>query len=62
MRPANDFRAPLSVGSFSWSGAFKTYYWADPRERLIGLVYTNVYGGSAVIDGPFKALVYGALR
>ena len=60
--PTNDFRSPLSVGSFSWSGAFKTYYWADPRERLIGLVYTNVYGGSAVIDGPFKALVYGALR
>lgn len=60
--PENDSRSVVSVGSFSWSGAFKTFYWADPRERLVGLIYTNVYGGDVSLDGPFKALVYGALR
>jgi CubicO group peptidase (beta-lactamase class C family) len=60
--PANDHRSPASVGTFSWSGAFSTYYWADPKERLVALIYTNVYGGNAAIEGPFKALVYGALR
>lgn len=58
----NDFRSPLTVGSFEWGGAFKTTYWADPRERLIGLIYTNVFGGGVDLGGPFKALVYGALR
>ena len=60
--PETDYRSPLTVGSFSWSGAFKTHYWADPRERLIGLIYTNVFRGSAELEGPFRALVYGALR
>lgn len=58
----SDYRSPASVGTFSWSGAFKTYYWADPKEQLVALVYTNIYGGATVIEGPFKALVYGALR
>ena len=60
--PENDYRSPLSLGSFEWGGAFKTTYWADPRERLIGLIYTNVYGGDVNLGEPFKALVYGALR
>ena len=57
----NDFRSPVSLGSFSWGGAFKTTYWADPRERLIGLVYTNLRS-PLDIDGPFKMLVNAALR
>ena len=60
--PENDYRSPASVGTFSWSGAFSTYYWADPKERLVGLIFTNTYGGSTPIDGPFKTLVYSALR
>jgi CubicO group peptidase (beta-lactamase class C family) len=59
--PENDFRSPVSLGTFSWSGAFKTYYWADPKERLVGLIFTNMLGGPA-IDGPFKTFVYGALK
>lgn len=58
----NDFRQPESVGSFEWGGAFKTTYWADPRERLVGLIFTNVWGTDVELGAPFKALVYGALR
>jgi CubicO group peptidase (beta-lactamase class C family) len=60
--PANDFQSPLSVGSFSWGGAFNTTYWADPQERLIGLIYTNTYGVPVNLGDPFKVLVYAALQ
>ena len=60
--PASDYRTPLSVGSFSWGGAFNTTYWADPKERLVGLIFTNTYGGPVSLGDPFKALVYSALR
>ena len=60
--PESDYRTPLSVGSFSWGGAFNTTYWADPKEKLIGLIFTNTYGASVNLGDPFKALVYSALR
>jgi CubicO group peptidase (beta-lactamase class C family) len=31
-----------SVGSYSWGGAFCTFPWADPREKLIGIMMTQV--------------------
>lgn len=39
----NDWQSVMSPGSFRWAGAFNTHYWADPKERLIGMVFTNVY-------------------
>ncbi len=60
--PQNDGTTPLSVGSFSWGGAFATTYWADPKEQLIGLIYTNVYGSTAKLGDQFKTLVYSALK
>ena len=60
--PENDYQSPLSVGSFSWGGAFQTTYWADPKERLIGLIYTNVLGSSISLGEDFKVLVYSALQ
>ncbi len=38
----NDHQSIVSIGTFSWGGAFSTSYWADPEEKLIGLIYTNV--------------------
>lgn len=58
----NDFRSPKSVGSFWWSGAFQTFYWVDPQEKLIALCYTNVYGTGARLGALFETLVYGALK
>jgi CubicO group peptidase (beta-lactamase class C family) len=57
-----DFRSPESVGSFSWGGAFNTSYWADPKERLIGLIFTNTWGGPVGLGEPFKQMVYAGLR
>lgn len=58
----NDGESPLTVGSFEWGGAFNTTYWADPRERLVGLVFTNTFGVPVRLGDPFKTFVYSALR
>lgn len=39
---------PWSVGSYTWGGAFCTYQWVDPAERLVGIVMTQV--------GPYRHL------
>jgi CubicO group peptidase (beta-lactamase class C family) len=52
----------LTRGSFEWGGAFTTTYWADPKERLIALIYTNVLGSTINLGEQFKVLVYSALR
>jgi len=58
----NDARTVLSEGTFSWGGAFQTSYWADPKERLVALVYTNVLGSTVNVEPLFRTLVYSALR
>ncbi len=60
--PENDFRDASSPGSFSWGGAFNTTYWADPKEHLVALVYTNTYKAPTALGAPFKSMVYSAIR
>ncbi|HLZ17905.1 MAG TPA: serine hydrolase domain-containing protein, partial [Cyclobacteriaceae bacterium] len=58
----NDYRSPFTLGSFSWGGAFNTHYWADPREKLIGIIFTNIYNTPHWSLGEkYKALVYQAI-
>ncbi|MBS1559453.1 MAG: beta-lactamase family protein [Bacteroidetes bacterium] len=60
--PENDYLSPYSIGSFSWGGAFNTHYWVDPKEKLIGILYTNMYNSpSGGIGEKYKALVYQAI-
>lgn len=60
--PANDYMSVLSEGSFSWGGAFNTHYWADPKENLIGLIFTNIYQTKHwSIGEKFKVLTYQAI-
>lgn len=62
--PASDFLSPKTVGSLTWGGAFNTAYWADPKEKLVALVYAQTFGGPAShnVGGPFTTLVYAALK
>jgi CubicO group peptidase (beta-lactamase class C family) len=48
-------------GSFSWGGAFNTQYWGDPREKLVALIYTNIYGNTVNTAERFKMLTYAAI-
>ncbi|MGB4293369.1 MAG: serine hydrolase domain-containing protein [Bacteroidales bacterium] len=53
----------VSEGSFSWGGYFGTTYWADPKEKIVGLLFMQQvplsHGGE--IQSKFKALVYQAI-
>ena len=52
----------MSEGSFSWGGYFATDYWADPEEKIVGLIFTQQYPMShGEIHNKFKAMVYQAL-
>jgi len=52
----------MSEGSFSWGGYFATNYWADPKERLVGLIFMQQSPfRHGEIPEKFKALVYQAL-
>ncbi|MBX2929404.1 MAG: beta-lactamase family protein [Saprospiraceae bacterium] len=55
-------RIPYSVGTFDWGGAFATTYWADPQERIIGVIMTQKYPNSyGDLNNKFKVLVYQAV-
>jgi len=52
----------VSEGSFSWGGYFGTTYWADPKERLVCLLFIQqVPLSHGEIGNKFKAMVYQAL-
>jgi CubicO group peptidase (beta-lactamase class C family) len=60
--PENDYKSPFTIGSFSWGGAFSTNYWADPKEKLIALIYTNIYNNKhGELMEKYKALVYQSI-
>jgi CubicO group peptidase (beta-lactamase class C family) len=33
---------PASAGTYSWGGAFCTYFWVDPAEEMIGILMAQV--------------------
>ncbi len=54
---------PGSVGSFTWSGLWGTYFWVDPAEQMIAIQLIQVAPDKAGrFFGPFRNLTYGALR
>ena len=58
----NDYLSPFSVGTFSWGGAFNTHYWADPKENLVGLLFTQEYLSPYWrIGDEFETMVYQAI-
>lgn len=55
-------RLPVSVGSFDWGGIFGTTYWADPKEGIVALLYTQKFPNShGDLTDKFKVLVYQAI-
>ena len=54
---------PTPEGVFEWGGAFSTTYWADPKEKLIGIIYRQLWGSTqGEVANKFKVLVYSALN
>lgn len=40
----------LSEGSFGWSGAYGTHFWADPKENLVGIVLAQTSSRTFLAD------------
>ncbi len=57
----NDALSIVSQGSFNWGGIFATTYWADPKEKIVGLVYTQIWPTTHSISERFKVLTYQAI-
>jgi CubicO group peptidase (beta-lactamase class C family) len=54
---------PEQEGSFSWGGAFSTTYWADPKEKIVGLIYKQLWGDKhGELADKFRVLVYQAIN
>jgi CubicO group peptidase (beta-lactamase class C family) len=52
----------ISEGSFAWGGYFSTTYWADPKERLVCLIFMQQSPLShSEISDKFRVMVYQAL-
>lgn len=52
-----------SVGKFGWGGAFSTHYFADPKEKISGVLMKQMWpttqGGE--LDRKFDLMIYQAL-
>ncbi len=54
---------PHQIGTYSWGGAFSTTYWVDPKEKMVVLLYRQMWGAhDDEIDAKFKVLVYQAIN
>ena len=52
---------PQNVGTFEWGGMFATTYWVDPKEKLIGLMFRNIWPTNFDAPTTFKIITYQAL-
>ena len=51
-----------SVGQYGWSGAANTYFWVDPEEEMVMMVWMQLMPhGKYPIANEFKTLVYQAI-
>jgi CubicO group peptidase (beta-lactamase class C family) len=54
---------PREVGTYAWGGVFSTTYWVDPKEKLIVLLYQQMWGPHVPDTHKiFQALVYQAIN
>ncbi len=51
---------PGSVGSFGWGGGGATFFFVDPQQDLIALVWTQL-SGPTDLSRQFRATIYRAL-
>lgn len=57
----NDYQSITSQGTFSWGGAFNSQYWADPKEKMVLIIYTNMYGSPYRTGDYFRNLTYQSI-
>ena len=54
---------PVNEGAFEWGGMFATTYWVDPKEKMVALIYRNIFPTRVPgFSDKFKVLVYQAIN
>lgn len=54
---------PAGIGTYRWSGYVGTYFWNDPRNELIAMVWTQLSPGRTYpLEQHFQQLVYAAMN
>jgi CubicO group peptidase (beta-lactamase class C family) len=54
--------SPVSAGSYNWGGIYSTNFWVDPKEKLIGLFYKQLWNDPAEeSSSKFQVMTYAAL-
>jgi len=61
--PESSALVPQQPGSFSWGGFFSTSYWVDPKEKIVALLFRQLFGDQHEdeLNNKFKILVYQAI-
>lgn len=57
-----DTKALGSEGTFYWSGAYCTYFFIDPKEKLVAIFMTQVNPFSSYYENKFRQMVYQAIE
>ena len=53
---------PGPIGIYRWSGYLGTYFWVDPANDLVAMVWTQLSPGSRYpLEATFQRLVYAAV-
>ena len=50
-----------SEGTFTWGGYFNTNYFADPKEKIIGVIMKQTQKSGDNLNGLFKQVIYSSL-
>jgi CubicO group peptidase (beta-lactamase class C family) len=54
---------PSQAGTYGWGGVFSTAYWVDPKEKMVVLLYEQMWGPHvADTHKLFHTLVYQAIN
>lgn len=55
-------QSPVPQDAYDWGGIYGTKYWVDPKNKVIGLFYKQVWNDPAgESTEKFRAMTYGAL-
>jgi CubicO group peptidase (beta-lactamase class C family) len=54
--------SPVPQGSYNWGGIYSTTYWVDPKNKLVGLIYKQLWNDPArETNEKFQVMTYAAL-
>jgi len=56
-----DAKSLGSVGQYYWGGAYSTYFFIDPKEKLISILMTQLQPYSNYYNQKMRQFVYQAL-